>query len=238
MLKNNKVKFGVILGSGLDYLANFFPERRLISGISPGVHRRRIYEVITPELSLVLFCGRSHYYEGYPASEITSNVLEAKSRGVENLLITNAAGGLNVNFEESDMMLITSHINLNSKLAANRKPVIYNTNLSDLFAEVCRELKIKLHHGVYASLQGPAYETNAEIRLLKKAGADAVGMSTVPEAFEASKHGIKIIALSVITNLLREDLRSGINHAAVLKTSKAATEKLFLAVKRLAIELK
>lgn len=238
MQENKKVKFGVILGSGLDHLADFFPEHKLISEKSPGIHKRRIYEVNTPDSRILLFCGRSHYYEGFSTEEITSNVSEAKSRGIEYLLITNAAGGINVNFEESDLMLINSHINLNPKLIFDKRQIIYDAYLLEIFTKVCNDLKIKFYNGIYASLPGPAYETNAEIRLLRKVGADSVGMSTIPEVFEASKQGIKVIGLSVITNLLKENSSSGINHLAVLKTSKTATEKLFFVVKRLANELK
>lgn len=238
MLENNKVKFGVVLGSGLDTIADLFTEKKIVSEKSPGIHKRRVYEVRDSGSSTMLFCGRSHFYEGFTAEEITSNITEAKSRGIEYLLITNAAGGINVNFEESDFMLINSHINLNSKLLYDKKQINYDEKLRNLFTKVCSDLKIKLHNGVYASLSGPAYETNAEIKFLKKTGADAVGMSTIPEVFEASKSGIKVIGLSVITNLLRENSSTVINHKAVLKTSKCASEKLFFAVKRLANELK
>lgn len=238
MQENNKVKLGVILGSGLDAVAELFTDRKLISQKSPGIHERRVYEVNCSESTVTLFCGRSHFYEGLSTEEITSNVTEAKERGIKYLLITNAAGGLNVNFEESDFMLINSHINLNSKLVFNKKLIKYDGELRTMFTKICSDLKIKLYNGVYASLPGPAYEANAEIKFLKKTGADAVGMSTIPEVFEAAKLGIKVIGLSVITNLLKENSPSSISHLNVLKTSKTASEKLFFVVKRLANELK
>ncbi len=238
MQENSKVKFGVILGSGLDVIADMFPERSLISEKSPGIHKRRIYKVSYEDSGILLICGRSHFYEGFSKEEITSNVLEAKANGVEYLLITNAAGGINVNLKEADIMLINSHINLNTKLIFKRRQIRYDSGISGVFSKTCRDLKIKFYNGVYASLPGPAYETNSEIKLLKKTGADAVGMSTIPEVFEALKQGIKVIAVSVITNLLRENTSSETSHLTILKTSKIASERLFFVVKRLANELK
>jgi purine-nucleoside phosphorylase len=238
MQKNNMIKFGVILGSGLDKVADYFPSAKLLSEEHHGIHPKRILLVEDSDNFTVLYCGRKHFYEGYSRDEINANIEDAVSRGVEYLLMTNAAGGLNVNYEESDLMMIHSHINLNSKLSGDRISFPYDGELIDRFKNICYDLNAKFYSGIYACLPGPAYETNSEIRFLKKTGADAVGMSTVPEVLHAKKLGIKVLGVSVITNLLKENLHFMTAHNSVLETSKKASEKLFFVVKRLANELK
>ncbi len=238
MQKNNKFKFGIILGSGLDVIADSLPGKKTVSEELDGIHAKRIILVESTETPMVLFSGRKHFYEGYAKEEITDNINKAGEFGVENLLITNAAGGLNENFGEADLMVINSHINLNSKLKGRRYSFPYDRDLEDRYKKVCYELNIKYFKGVYACLQGPAYETPAEIKLLKKMGADTAGMSTVPEVFEAVKQGIKVLGISVITNLLKQNIPAATSHIDVLKTSKKASEKLLFVVKRLANELK
>jgi purine-nucleoside phosphorylase len=238
MQENNKVKFGVILGSGLNRVADYFPSAELVSKEPLGIHSKRIFKVDDQVNPVMLYCGRKHFYEGYSTDEINHNINDAASRGIEYLLITNAAGGLNVNFEESDLMLIHSHINLNSKLIGERISFHYDEMLNEKFKNICFDLNTKFYSGIYACLPGPAYETNSEIRFLKKTGADAVGMSTVPEVLHAKKLGIKVLGVSVITNLLRENKHFITTHQGVLETSKKASEKLFFVVKRLANELK
>jgi purine-nucleoside phosphorylase len=238
MRKNNIVKFGVILGSGLDSVADYFSKTKLVSEEQKGIHSKRILLAEDSRNPIVLYCGRKHFYEGYSQDEIYSNIDDAVSRGVKYLLITNAAGGLNVNYEESDLMMIHSHINLNTKLKSEMISFPYDEELSEKFKQICFKLKTKFYSGIYACLPGPAYETNSEIRLLKKTGADAVGMSTVPEVLHAKKLGIKVLGVSVITNLLRENQYFTTTHESVLETSKKASKKLFFVVKRLANELK
>jgi len=238
MQKISKVKLGVILGSGLDRAADFFPSAELISEELHGIHSKRIFLVDDLRNPVILYCGRKHFYEGYSQDEINANIEDAASRGVEYLLITNAAGGLNVNYEESDLMMIHSHINLNSKLRSERISFPYDKELNERFKNICYALNTKFYDGIYACLPGPAYETNSEILFLKKTGADAVGMSTVPEVLHAKKLGIKVLGVSVITNLLKENIHSLTTHKSVLETSKKASEKLFFVVKRLSNELK
>ena len=238
MQKNNKFKFGVILGSGLDVISDSFPEKEIVSEELDGIHSKRVIIIQSPETPMVLFCGRKHFYEGYSKDELIDNVKKAGEFGVEYLLVTNAAGAVNENFEESDLMLINSHVYLNTKLINKRCQFPYDKDLIDRFKYICYDLNLKFHDGVYACLPGPAYETPAEIALLKKIGVDAVGMSTVPEVFEAVKLGIKVFAVSVITNLLKENSPIKANHFNILKTSQKASEKLLFVVKRLANELK
>jgi purine-nucleoside phosphorylase len=234
----NKVNFAVILGSGLDAIAGFFPSRRLISEDKSGIHRKRVFLAEADKSRILLFCGRRHYYEGYSAREITASIDDASAYGVKYILLTNAAGGLNVNFEESDLMLINSHVNFNSKLQGKRTEISYNKTLMERFTETCSELKVKIHNGVYACLPGPAYETCSEISFLKRAGADAAGMSTVPEMLYGFNLGIKMLAVSVITNILVQNIPSVTSHSGILKTSQKASEKLFFVVKSFANELK
>ncbi len=234
----NKFKFGVILGSGLDVISESFPNTKIISQQLDGIHTKRVILVQSLETPMVLFSGRKHYYEGYTGEELTANIKQAKQLGMEYLLITNAAGGINENLEESDLMLIRSHVNLNPKLIHKRNNFKYDKYLAERFKQICFDENIKFHEGVYAYLPGPAYETNSEISLLRKTGADAAGMSTVPEALDAVKRGMKVLAVSVITNLLKENNRIETSHDYVLKTSQKASEKLLFVVKRLANELK
>jgi len=238
MQKNNKFKFGVILGSGLDVIAESFLEKNIVSEELDGIHAKRVILIKSAETPMVLFCGRKHFYEGYSQDELIDNVKKAGEFGVEYLLVTNAAGGVNENFEESDLMLINSHVNLNAKLINERCQFPYDKELMSRFKNICYDLNLKFYDGVYACFPGPAYETPAEVTLLKKAGIDAVGMSTVPEVFEAVKRGIKVLAVSVITNLLIENCPAKASHHNILKTSQKASEKLLFVVKRLANELK
>ncbi len=238
MQRNNKFKFGVILGSGLDSLAQSMPGYKVVSEELDGVHAKRVMLVESEENPMVLLGGRKHFYEGYTETELTSNVRIAEEFGVENLLITNAAGGVNENFMEQDLMLIDSHVNLNTKVAGSRRSFPYDEDLKERFSSICYDLNLKLYSGTYVCLPGPAYETPSEIRLLRKIGADATGMSTVPEVSEAVNRGMKVVAVSVITNVLRENSLAPASHDSILETSKNASEKLLFVVKRLANELK
>jgi purine-nucleoside phosphorylase len=238
MSKNSKFKLGIILGSGLDVIADSLSGKETLSEELDGIHYKKVILVHSDEFPMVLFCGRRHFYEGYSRDETIGNITKAREIGIKYILITNAAGGLNENFEVSDLMLINSHITLNPKLKGSIRSFPYDKDLMNRFKEICNKQHIKFFDGVYTCLQGPAYETQAEIKFQKKAGADAAGMSTVPEVNEAVKQGIKVLGVSVITNLLKENCPSQITHQDVLKTSKKASEKLLFVVKRLANELK
>ncbi len=163
------------------------------------------------------FQGRFHLYEGYSPREVTFPVRVLQSLGARFLLVTNAAGGLNPNHRAGDVMLITDHINLtgDNPLVGPNNPVrglrfpdmsrVYDPELIDRARNVARELRLTLTSGVYAGLKGPSLETPAELRFLRTIGADAVGLSTVQEVIAAVHAGLRILGLSVITNIADPD---------------------------------
>jgi purine-nucleoside phosphorylase len=162
---------------------------------------------------VVCLMGRVHYYEGYSAQETALPIRALKALGIKVLILTNAAGGLNHRFKVGDLMAITDHINLmgdnplrgpNDETWGPRFPSMidcYDPKLLALAFQVAKEYKIDLKKGVYAALMGPSLETRAEYRFLAGIGADAVGMSTVPEVIAARHLGLRVLGLSVITNL-------------------------------------
>lgn len=233
----SKAKLAIILGSGLDVIADSIPEKRLLWSDKSGIHKKRTYIASMNGSSVLIFCGRKHYYEGFPKEQILENIQTAKDFGVTHLLITNAAGGLNADFKESDLMLILSHINFNPKLNLRKTRISYRNAYYDKFKSICNDLKFRIFEGVYGCLPGPAYETPSEIALLKRFGVDAVGMSTIPEVFAASKEGMNIVALSVITNLLNENVIKPLSHNDVLEASRKASAPLKKAIFKLVSEL-
>lgn len=237
IFNRTKPRLAIILGSGLDVIADSIARKKLLSRDTKGVHEKRTYIAEIDGIPALVFCGRKHHYEGFSREELTYNVRVAKEFGVEYFLITNAAGGLNVNFREADLMLITSHVNFNPKLYLPGKKILYNTGYCEKFRKICSDLKIRLFDGVYGCLPGPAFETPSEIRMLKKFGVDAVGMSTIPEVFAAQNNIIKILVISVITNILKENDIKPLSHSHVLEVSRKALEPLKKTIYRLIREL-
>lgn len=234
MINNSKIALALILGSGIEPGDEITKDKIILFEDTRGVHSKVIYSCTIAGKNVLVFKGRRHFYEGYSLEEITSNVNFAIERGAENIFITNAAGGLNENFSEGDLMMITSHINFIDKLKlrffADNDGLLnknfYSRELQDKFRSLCKLHKIKLHEGTYGCYSGPTYETNAEIRFQKKIMLDAAGMSTVPEVISASKHKINVLAVSVITNLLRENSIGQTSHDDVLLTAKIASNSL------------
>lgn len=223
MIINKNIALGLILGSGIDLNEEIISSKNVIFEETKGVHHKLIYTCRISGCEAVVFKGRKHFYEGYSLAEITSNIAIAKELGVKDILITNAAGGLNENFSEGDLMLITSHINFIDKLHMYRSNNMYSSYLQDKFKDACRKVNVKVQEGTYGYYSGPTYETKAEIRFQKKIGLDAAGMSTVPEVNDAIYCGINVIGLSVITNMLKENSVSVASHEDVLKTAKTAS---------------
>jgi purine-nucleoside phosphorylase len=179
---------------------------------------------------VVVLSGRAHYYEGYSMEQVTFAVRTLAELGVTDLLLTNAAGGVNRTFRPGDFMLFTDHINL---MGTNplRGPVTpglprfmdmtrtYDARLGRLLRKAAQLSKVRLRSGVYLAVSGPSYETPAEIRAFARLGADAVGMSTVPEAIVARECGLSVAGLSCITNLAAGRGGSTLSHAEVLETA-------------------
>jgi purine-nucleoside phosphorylase len=187
--------------------------------------------------------GRVHYYEGYPMSQVTLPIRVMQLLGVELLILTNAAGGINKTFKAGDLMLITDHINLLGMTGANplRGPNddtlgprfpdmsrVYDPELRKLALEAAGEAGIPLKQGVYMCLAGPSFETPADVRFLRLIGADAVGMSTVPEATVARHGGLRVLGISGISNTAIDsgDEAPVTTHEEVLEAGKIIAPRL------------
>jgi purine-nucleoside phosphorylase len=176
--------------------------------------------------------GRAHAYEGHPLSTVVFPTRVMSALGVRQLVLTNAAGGINTNFSQGALMLIEDHINLlgsNPLVGANDERFgprfpdmteVYSRRLRTLAGQVAAARGIGLTHGIYAAMLGPSYETPAEIRYLRTIGADAVGMSTVPEAIAARHLGMEVLAISCITNMAAGVLPQPLVHDEVMETAR------------------
>ena len=235
---------GLILGSGLGVLGDevgdavriayedipHFP-RSTVEG-----HAGRLVIGDLGGVSVLVMQGRFHYYEGHSMQAIGFPIRVMKLLGIERLIVTNAAGGCNPDFSPGDLMLITDHIKFfdESPLRGPNLDVFgprFN-DLSDAYArdvravarKVAASLDIPIQEGVYAHMAGPSFETPAEIRMLQILGADAVGMSTVPETIVANHCGMKVLGISCITNMAAGILDQPLNHHEVLETGERVRE--------------
>lgn len=196
--------------------------------------------------SVICMSGRFHFYEGYSAHQVVFPVRVMKLLGVETLLLSNAAGGVNQDYKVGDLMIINDHISfftVNPLIGKNIEEL--GTRFPDMSEPYCKQLiakavaigkqhNIKLHEGVYTAVTGPTFETHAEYRLIKTIGSDVVGMSTVQENIAAVHCGMKVFAVSVVTDLgIRED-NNVITHEEVLQAAKEAEPKLTLLFTELA----
>ena len=181
--------------------------------------------------------GRFHFYEGYNMKEVTFPERVMYELGIETLFVSNASGGMNPDFKIGDLMIITDHINLfpEHPLRGKNFPTgprfpdmheAYNHELIALADEIGKEKGIRLMHGVYMGVQGPTFETPAEYRMYHRMGADAVGMSTVPEVIVACHCGIKVFGISIITDLGGFDVPVKVSHEEVQKAANAAQPKM------------
>ena len=180
---------------------------------------------------VMVLSGRAHYYEGHPMTLVTFAVRALAAYGIRDLLLTNAAGGVNRSFHPGEFMLLTDHINLMGVNPLRGGPLpglprfvdltcAYDPGLRRLLQRAGRACGLKLRTGTYLAVSGPSYETPAEIRAFARLGADAVGMSTVPETIVARQCGLKVAAISCITNLAAGRSRKPLSHAEVLETAE------------------
>ena len=180
---------------------------------------------------VAVLAGRVHFYEGHPLATVVFPARVMARIGVKNIILTNAAGGINATFAEGALMVIDDHINLlgsNPLIGANddgfgpRFPdmtEVYSKRLRGIADTVAAAKEIPLMHGIYAAMHGPSYETPAEVRFLRTIGADAVGMSTAPEAIAARHMGMQVLGVSCITNMAA-GMRKPLNHAEVMETAR------------------
>ncbi len=246
-------KIGIILGSGLGNMANsieiesnidyhnipYFPTST-VSG-----HAGRLLIGKMDGVEVIMMQGRFHFYEGYDMNRVAFPIRVMKMMGVTSLIVSNAAGGLSPNFEIGDLMIINDHINLfptNPLIGPNidalgpRFPDMsetYYRKYINKALEIANNKNIKVHQGVYAGLSGPTFETPAEYKYLSIIGADAVGMSTVPEVITAHHAGIKCFGISVITDLGVEGKIQKVSHQEVMDNAKQNEENLVLLVTEL-----
>ncbi len=238
---------GIILGTGL---GNLFVQQ-IQNPISIDYNTIPHFPVSTVEFhkgklifgevhgkKVLAMQGRFHFYEGYSMQQITLPVRVMKMLGVKHLLISNAAGNMNLNWKKGELMLLDDHINLqpdnplrgqNDETLGPRFPDMsqpYNKKLNDLLIAIAIEKKIKLHVGVYVSVIGPNLETRAEYRFLNRIGADAVGMSTVPEVIVANHSGLPCCAISVLTDDCDPDNLKSANIAEIIEIAGKAEAKL------------
>jgi purine-nucleoside phosphorylase len=180
---------------------------------------------------VVVMSGRFHLYEGHEPQTVTFPIRVMKELGVETILVTNAAGGVNESYQAGDLMLIRDHINLmfRNPLIGPNDPELgvrfpdmssaYDPELRALARRVAEEQGVRLQEGVYAAVLGPSYETPSEIRMIRKMGGDAVGMSTVPEVIVARHAGIRVLGISCITNMAAGILPQPLSHEEVMETA-------------------
>ena len=233
------VDVAVVLGSGLGDFADTLHNKVVIPyNEIPHFHQSAVPghagNLVLGELDgLHLACmqGRFHFYEGHTMQDVTYPLRVFKKLGARFMLVTNAAGGINPNFKPGTLMLISDHLNLtgdNPLVGKNwddlgpRFPDMtdaYNADLRKLAKKSAGNINVHLAEGIYAGMRGPTYETPAEIRMLKTLGADAVGMSTVPEVIVANHMKIKTIGISCITNLAAGISKEKLDHAEVMETA-------------------
>jgi len=231
-------KIGIILGSGLGaFLEKIegieipFSEIRGFPQITVHGHKG----VLKMGADIAICAGRFHFYEGYSIDEVVLPIFLLHALGVRTVILTNAAGGINSEFLPGDLVLIKDHLNLmgvNPLIGANREtwgPRFPDS--SDIYSKDLRELvknqyASELKEGIYAGMPGPSYETPAEIQMLKRLGADMVGMSTVPEALAATYLSLKVIGISCITNMAAGISNQRLSHEEVLETGKRVAGNL------------
>lgn len=233
-------EIAVVLGSGLGDYAEEFGDVREIKyrdiphfpvSTAPG-HAGKLISGTKAGKRVLIMSGRMHMYEGIPLEQIAFPIRVLKLMGVKNLILTNAAGGVNASFRPGDLMLITDYINLtgrspltgpNEALFGPRFPDMsqaFSKELRQAALESAQEMNLEIRQGVYCWMSGPCYETPAEIRMIRLLGADAVGMSTVPDVMAAVHAGIKTLGISCITNLAAGMLDQPITHQEVLEVGK------------------
>lgn len=227
------MSIGVVLGSGLGGFADSLEDRRetpysAIPGwplSSVAGHAGKLIEGRVGGADVIVLAGRAHLYEGFSAQQVTFGIRELAKRGVKSVILTNAAGGINLGYKAGDLVLISDHINLQGTNPLEGATFIdmseaYTQEYRTLAQGIGARMGLNLQEGVYAALRGPSFETPAEIRYLRSIGADLVGMSTVLENIAANHAGMKVLGISCVTNMAAGVLPQKLNHSEVLETGE------------------
>ena len=229
-----------MLGSGLGAFADTLDNPTVTSYADlPGWpqstaigHAGKVVTGSVAGTSVAVLAGRAHLYEGYTAHQAVFGIRELRKMGVESVILTNAAGGINEKFHAGSLVLISDHINLlgqnpltgpNDNTVGPRFPDMseaYSKRFREIAREAGEEMDLDLPEGVYAAVPGPSYETPAEIRYMRTIGADLVGMSTVPETIAANHMGMKVLGISCVTNAAAGVLNQKLNHTEVLEVGE------------------
>jgi len=252
-----KPKIGIIVGTGLGTLVKEIEIKAIVPysdiphfavSTAPGHEGNLILGKLSGKMIMAMQ-GRFHLYEGYSLEEITFPIRIMKEMGVELLIESNAAGGMNPNFKAGDLMIIIDHINLtgnnpligpNDETLGPRFPDMsepYDKKLIELTKRIAIEEKIGIHQGVYVGLTGPNFETPAEYRFLRLIGADAVGMSTVCEVIVARHSGLRVLGISCITDECIPDRLEPVNFRKLIQVAQKVEPNLARLVKRLLREI-
>lgn len=249
----DKPEIGIILGTGLGQLIN---DVEIIKEVSYNhipnfptatveFHKGKLIYGIMAGKKVIIMQGRFHLYEGYSLQDITYPVRIMEKLGIHTLLVSNASGAINLDFKKGELMLIEDHINLqgNSPLAFKGVELLgerftdmsapYDTEINAKFKSIAKANNIKLHEGVYVSVVGPQLETRAEYRMLKLMGADAVGMSTVPEIIVANHLKLKVAAVSVLTDECDPDNLAPVDIAEIIAMAGKAEPDMVTLFKEL-----
>lgn len=252
-----KTRVGVVLGSGFsDWTAQLNILHEIPYGDIPGFpttsvigHKGNLLLATIEGFPVLIMQGRFHYYEGYSMQELSIPVRVFRKLGVETLLLTNASGSINRNYKPGDIMILSDHINLvqrnpltgpNVEAFGTRFPdaaSIYTTELQQIGLLVAVKYGLQAHNGVYAFTSGPAFETPAEIRMMRTLGADAVGMSTVPEAMVACHAGMKVLGISLIANLGSGMAEHPLTHEDVMHTMNQVAPRIHQILDELVLKL-
>jgi purine-nucleoside phosphorylase len=243
---------GVVLGSGLGAFADAL-DRAVSTPYSeiPGWpastavgHAGKLVTGKMGATEVIVLAGRAHLYEGYTGQQVTFGIRELARRGVRSVVLTNAAGAVNVDHQPGDLVLISDHINLlgtnpltgpNDDSLGPRFPDMseaYSREYREIARQEGLECGLKLRDGIYAAVPGPSYETPAEIRYLRTIGADLVGMSTVPETIAANHLGMKVLAISCVTNMAAGILPQKLSHKEVMETGERVKDTLVNLLRR------
>ena len=235
-------KVGLVLGSGLGAFAKTLEKAVAIPyreiphfPVSTAIgHAGELVVGTSQGVPVAVMAGRVHFYEGYRMDQVVFPVRVLGRSGVRTLVLTNAAGSVNVNFKPGELMVIQDHLNLtgsNPLIGPNEEQLglrffdlseAYDPKLREVAEKACWKAGVPVRKGVYAALSGPSYETPAEIRMLRTLGADAVGMSTVPEVIAARHMGIRVLGLSCITNMAAGVTKQKLDHREVLEIAEKA----------------